>query len=123
MEQIHDDLIWAGIIPDEDPIRGGPSGPYIQSKRIDFYKEHANILLNNGAAYRCFCSERRLEMLRKTAIKERQIPKYDNRCQHFSDEEVKERLKRGEMYCIRFKVCYKILYIKSQLWIINNLVI
>ena len=38
MEQLHDDLLWAGIIPDEDPIRGGPVGPYVQSKRLDVYR-------------------------------------------------------------------------------------
>lgn len=106
MEQLRDDLIWAGIIPDEDPIRGGPVGPYIQSKRIDFYKDQVKYLLNNGSAYKCFCTEQRLKMIKNTAIKERQIPKYDNRCRHFSNEEVKERLKRGDNYCIRFKVYY-----------------
>lgn len=38
MDQLHDDLLWSGIIPDEDPIRGGPSGPYIQSKRLEIYQ-------------------------------------------------------------------------------------
>lgn len=38
MEQLRDDLIWAGIIPDEDPIRGGPRGPYLQSKRLELYQ-------------------------------------------------------------------------------------
>ncbi|XP_014219827.1 probable glutamate--tRNA ligase, mitochondrial [Copidosoma floridanum] len=104
MEQLHSDLMWAGIIPDEDPIRGGPVGPYVQSKRLDLYKEHVEILLKNGSAYRCFCSETRLKLLRNTAVKESQTPKYDNRCRHFSDEEVKDRLKRGQTYCIRFKL-------------------
>ncbi|XP_014229583.1 probable glutamate--tRNA ligase, mitochondrial [Trichogramma pretiosum] len=104
VEQLRDDLIWAGIIPDEDPIREGPFGPYIQSKRLELYQDQIKILLANGSAYKCFCSERRLDMLRKNALKERQIPKYDNRCRHFSDQEVKERLKRGESYCVRFKL-------------------
>lgn len=38
IEKIENDLLWAGIIPDEDPIRGGPVGPYIQSKRLEIYK-------------------------------------------------------------------------------------
>ena len=38
MENIQNDLLWSGIIPDEDPIRGGPAGPYIQSKRLELYK-------------------------------------------------------------------------------------
>ncbi|KAJ8683499.1 hypothetical protein QAD02_019291 [Eretmocerus hayati] len=103
-EQLHKDLIWAGIIPDEDPIRGGPYGPYLQSKRVDLYKEQVRILLENRAAYKCFCSEKRLDMMRKKAVQERQIPRYDNRCRHFSDEEVETRIRRGETYCIRFKL-------------------
>lgn len=38
VDKLRDDLIWSGIIPDEDPIRGGPVGPYVQSKRLDLYK-------------------------------------------------------------------------------------
>ena len=104
IEKLHEDLIWSGIIPDEDPIRGGPVGPYIQSKRLDLYREHIKILVDNGSAYKCFCSEHRLDVLRKAALKERQVPKYDNRCRHLSNEEIKEKLRRGETYCIRFKV-------------------
>lgn len=104
MEQLHSDLIWAGIIPDEDPIRGGPHGPYIQSKRINLYQEQVKILLDNGSAYRCFCSEHRLKLLRNVALEERQVPKYDNRCRHLTDEEIKKKLNIGEVYCIRFKV-------------------
>jgi len=38
IEKLQDDLLWAGIIPDEDPIRGGPVGPYMQSSRLELYK-------------------------------------------------------------------------------------
>lgn len=37
IEKLQDDLLWAGIISDEDPIRGGPVGPYIQSARLELY--------------------------------------------------------------------------------------
>jgi glutamyl/glutaminyl-tRNA synthetase len=49
-------LQWCGIIPDESPTVGGPCGPYIQSERLNIYNEHANGLVDNGGAYRCFCS-------------------------------------------------------------------
>lgn len=38
MEKLQDDLLWAGIISEEDPIRGGPVGPYKQSLRLELYK-------------------------------------------------------------------------------------
>src|SRR3989344_3953428 len=30
--------------------------PYVQSERTEIYREHADILLQTGAAYRCFCA-------------------------------------------------------------------
>jgi hypothetical protein len=50
-------LEWCGVVPDEGPAVGGPCGPYVQSERLDLYREHADTLLESGAAYRCFCSE------------------------------------------------------------------
>lgn len=38
VQKLQEDLLWAGIIPDEDPTRGGPLGPYVQSKRLELYK-------------------------------------------------------------------------------------
>lgn len=104
LEKIYHDLFWAGIIPDEDPVRGGPVGPYVQSKRLELYREQVIKLLDNKTAYYCFCTENRLQLLRREAIKCRQVPKYDNRCRHLSNDEVKEQLSKGNSYCIRFKL-------------------
>ncbi|XP_029155955.1 probable glutamate--tRNA ligase, mitochondrial [Nylanderia fulva] len=104
IEKLQDDLLWAGIIPDEDPTRGGPTGPYVQSARLELYKEQVLKLLNNESAYYCFCTETRLNLLRKEAIKCGQIPKYDNRCRHFNKDKVKEMLRKNSSYCIRFKL-------------------
>lgn len=38
VEQLHKDLEWAGIIPDEGPFTGGSFGPYLQSERLNLYK-------------------------------------------------------------------------------------
>ncbi|XP_034946967.1 probable glutamate--tRNA ligase, mitochondrial [Chelonus insularis] len=103
-EKLHENLIWTGIIPDEDPIRGGPKGPYLQSERLDLYKEQVKVLLDNGSAYYCFCSDRRLELLKKEALKTRQIPKYDNRCRHLEKNEIKQKMEQEIPYCIRFKL-------------------
>ncbi|KAL6260909.1 hypothetical protein P5V15_008438 [Pogonomyrmex californicus] len=104
IEKLQDDLLWAGIIPDEDPTRSGPVGPYVQSLRLELYKEQVLKLLNNGSAYYCFCTEKRLHLLRKEAMRCGQVPKYDNRCRHFSKDEIKEMLKKNLPYCIRFKL-------------------
>lgn len=62
------------------------------------------MLLENGSAYKCFCSERRLEILRKEALKLREIPKYDNKCRYLTKDEAEEKLAKGEKSCVRFKV-------------------
>lgn len=79
-EQLCEDLEWAGLKPNEGPGYGGEYGPYIQSLRLDIYGKYINKLLETGHAYHCFCTERRLELLKKEALKTRQVPKYDNRC-------------------------------------------
>jgi len=45
-----------GIEFDESPMVGGNYAPYTQSERLALYHEHANMLLEKGHAYRCFCS-------------------------------------------------------------------
>ncbi|XP_063709929.1 nondiscriminating glutamyl-tRNA synthetase EARS2, mitochondrial [Culicoides brevitarsis] len=103
-EQLCKDLEWAGIKPDEGPNYGGLFGPYIQSQRIDLYHEEVKKLLSNGSAYYCFCSERRLDLLRKEALKQRQVPKYDNRCRHLTPVQIAEKLANKDPFCIRFKL-------------------
>lgn len=74
-ENIEDMLEWAGISPDESPRRGGPAGPYYQSQRLALYAQATETLLKSGAAYPCFCSPQRLELLKKEALRSRQTPR------------------------------------------------
>lgn len=65
-------------------------------------------LLNNGSAYHCFCTEKRLQLLRRAALKQQEIPKYDNKCRHLPLDVVEDKLLKKEPSCIRFKVGYLI---------------
>ncbi len=56
-----EDLRWLGIDHDEGPDVGGPHEPYRQSQRLDIYREHADQLLAQGDAYRCYCTAEELE--------------------------------------------------------------
>lgn len=103
-EQLVKDLQWAGMELDEGPFCGGEYGPYVQSQRLDIYQQHVNKLIDSDNAYHCFCTERRLELLRKEALKNRQIPKYDNRCRHLTPGQIAEKIAKGDKYCIRFKL-------------------
>ena len=57
VQVIYDSLRLAGLDYDEGPDKGGDYGPYVQSQRRPLYKEHAERLVQTGAAYRCFCSK------------------------------------------------------------------
>ncbi|KAL1490344.1 hypothetical protein ABEB36_013058 [Hypothenemus hampei] len=103
-DALEKDLLWAGIEINEGPSQGGSFGSYLQSERLEIYREHINVLLDKGSAYRCFCNERRLNLLKREALKRQEIPKYDNRCRHLTEEEIKNRLSKGDSCCIRFKM-------------------
>lgn len=102
--QLCTDLEWAGIRPDEGPTYGGAFGSYVQSERLELYHANVKRLIENGTAYYCFCTERRLELLRKEALRARQVPRYDNRCRHLTPVQLAEKLAKHEPFCIRFKM-------------------
>ena len=58
---ILDTLAWLGLDPDEDPVRGGPFGPYRQSERIPIYRAYAERLLREEKAYFCHATPEELE--------------------------------------------------------------
>lgn len=72
--------------------------------KLQFFRDHVDILLKNGFAYHCFCTEKRLELLRKEAVRMQEIPKYDNKCRTLAPDVVREKINKGEQPCIRFKV-------------------
>ncbi|XP_070538154.1 nondiscriminating glutamyl-tRNA synthetase EARS2, mitochondrial-like [Ptychodera flava] len=104
LQNIENVLQWAGLTPDEGPSQGGAFGPYIQSERLSIYKEHADYLLKKEAAYHCFCSQQRLNLLRKEAMRKKETPKYDNRCRHLTPQQVQDKLEQGHKFVIRFKL-------------------
>ncbi|KAF9425212.1 Glutamyl-tRNA synthetase, partial [Podila epigama] len=97
-------LEWAGIKFDEGPTIGGPHEPYQQSKRLPIYKQHADMLLQRGHAYRCFCSPERLSLVRLEAQKAGRMASYDRKCSYLSAEESQARADKGESFVVRMKV-------------------
>lgn len=104
VESVYETLEAFGIDVDEGPKQGGPFFPYVQSERLDIYKEHAEILVRKGAAYYCFCSKERLEKMREEQIARKEQPKYDGFCRGNSLDEARERIAKGEPYVVRLKV-------------------
>jgi len=103
-QAIFDSLNWLGITWDEGPDVGGACGPYRQSERRDIYRDHAQILLDKGHAFHCFCSPERLQALRAEQMENKQTPGYDGHCMQLSTEQVRQRQTAGEPSVIRMKV-------------------
>ena len=103
---------WAGVNHDEGVmlsddnkvVQNGDCGPYIQSERLDIYKEHIKTLIDKGDAYYCFCSRSRLDRIREQQKNEGLDPKYDGHCRDLSQEEIQDKLDKGEDYVIRMKL-------------------
>ena len=104
VENLISTLSWAAIDYDEGPDKGGEYGPYLQSERLDIYKEHADILVKNKKAYYCFCSSERLTSLREVQQKQNIQSMYDKHCLDLSEEEIKHNLSEGLPYVIRLNV-------------------
>ncbi|PYI02754.1 Glutamyl-tRNA synthetase [Aspergillus sclerotiicarbonarius CBS 121057] len=103
-QRLYDDLRWAGLHWDEGPIVGGPYGPYRQSERTAIYRTHAQELIKNGHAYRCFCSSDRLDAFARHRSQAGLPAGYDRKCGEVSAEESEERAAKGEAHVVRLKV-------------------
>jgi glutamyl-tRNA synthetase len=93
---IFDGLNWLGLDWDEEVV--------YQGARLELHRRDALRLLDNGAAYRCFCSPELLAAERKAAEARKESFKYDRRCDRLPPEEVERRVKAGEPYAVRFRV-------------------
>ncbi len=104
LEAILDGLRWLGLDWDEGPEVGGKYGPYFQSQRLDFYREAANRLVEQGDAYRCYCSPERMAEMRAEQQKRKQSPGYDRRCRDLSETERTQKETEGITPVVRFKM-------------------
>ena len=104
IDRIIEDLKWLRISWDEGPDQVGNVGPYRQSQRVSTYREFADRLSQEGKSYKCFCSEERLEKLRKEQLSKGKMPRYDGRCRSLSKEEIAKMESSGLQPVLRFRV-------------------
>ena len=67
VQAILDGLHWLNLEWDEGPEVGGPVGPYRQLERYGLYREHAQRLVHESAAYPCTCLPEELAARREAA--------------------------------------------------------
>ncbi len=104
LEDLYDTLGWLGIKWDEGPDIGGEYAPYVQSARVEMYREYAEKLIQKGDAYYCFCTPERLDGLRKKQRKEKLSIGYDRHCSGLSMDEALSLRKGGKRCVVRFRV-------------------
>lgn len=97
-------LRWLGLNWAEGPDKGGPYGPYRQSERRDTYAVYVRRLLDDGHAFRCFCSRERLDEMRAAQRARGEQPKYDGLCLGIPAEQAEARAAAGETHVVRMKV-------------------
>ena len=102
VESILDGLRWLNIDWDEGPLVGGPYGPYIQSERLDNYREMAERLIRQEDGYRCYCSRERLNEMRQEQERRDQPTGYDGRCRDLSPVQRQEMEAQGGPSVVRF---------------------
>jgi len=71
VQAILDGMQWLGLDCDE--------GPFFQMERVERYRALAEQLVNEGKAYRCYCSKEELEQMREAQRARGEKPRYDGR--------------------------------------------
>ena len=77
VEAIMQGMSWIGLDYDE--------GPLFQSDRIDRYREVLDQLLEQGLAYRCYCSQEELDAVRVEQRAQNIKPRYNRKCRDAKD--------------------------------------
>jgi nondiscriminating glutamyl-tRNA synthetase len=110
-KQLMEDLRWLGLDWDEGPNEPGEKGagkgefgPYRQSERQEIYQKYTAQLLDEGKAYRCFCTQAELEEERKTFAERGVPPAYADRCRNLSAEVTRKNLAAGMPFAVRLKI-------------------
>lgn len=93
-ENILSGLRWLGFDWDEGPLH--------QMDRLELYTQKLNWLLDQGKAYRCFCTKEELDGERRLQQVEKLPQVYSGRCRNLTNEEIEA--KKSDPYVTRFRM-------------------
>jgi glutamyl-tRNA synthetase len=103
-DELMAEMRWLGLNWDEGPDIGGPSAPYSQAERGEFYRTLFAQLEVNGQAYPCYCMAEDLELSRKLQRMSGKPPRYAGTCRHLTAAQRADREARGLKPTLRFAV-------------------
>jgi glutamyl-tRNA synthetase len=89
-------LEWLGLQWDE--------GPFFQSQRMALYQTAIQTLLDQGAAYHCYCTPAELDQMREAQRARGEAPRYDNRHRDLTPEQKQAFEAEGRQPVIRFRI-------------------
>ncbi|MCD4690811.1 glutamate--tRNA ligase, partial [bacterium] len=104
LQAILEDHRWLGLVWDEGPQVGGDAGPYCQSQRTGMYPPLIQRMLDEGTAYRCYCTPEDLEARRSASTEGGREWRYDGRCFALDEEERVRFESNGQPSVVRFRV-------------------
>jgi len=97
-------LRWLGLNWDEGPEAGGPYAPYVQSERLEIYREYADKLLESGHAYYCYCAKEEIAEEKAKADAEKRQYRYNGKCRNLTESDRARLESEGRKPTIRLKV-------------------
>lgn len=103
-EQLMADMRWLGMEWKEGAESGGTHGPYYQSQRQGIYDGYYDLLIEQGLAYDCYCSQEQLALARKMQLRAGQPPRYPGTCRHLSAEQKAKKAAEGIAPTLRFRM-------------------
>jgi glutamyl-tRNA synthetase len=96
VDVIFSSLKWLGLDWDEPPL--------YQSQRMELYKKFVSHLIQNGQAYRCWCSPERLKAMQEDARSRKVDYRYDKHCLNLPDEERRRLIESGAPAAVRLRI-------------------
>ena len=93
---IFDGLTWLGLNWDDTVVHQGAN---LERHHADAYR-----MLENGTAYRCFCTQEGLAERRVIAEANKDAFKYDRRCDRLAPAEIAHRVATEVPFTVRFRV-------------------
>ncbi|ADN76773.1 glutamyl-tRNA synthetase [Ferrimonas balearica DSM 9799] len=90
IDAILEGMEWLGLNWEE--------GPYYQTKRFDRYNQLIDQLLEEGKAYKCYCSKERVDALREQQMANGEKARYDGHCRDGNHDHAEDA-----PYVVRFK--------------------
>ena len=96
LKSILESLRWLGLDWDEEPV--------YQSQRGDLYRTAVKRLLDEGLAYRCYCTKEELEADRERARREKLDYYYSGRCRSLDGDAIAWYSEEERPYTVRFRV-------------------